>query len=276
MYIADADFLDAMQMEMVEGRYFNKEIPTDGQAVIINESEAKDLAVDDLLSKRMMIWVGGEGKVPFHIIGIIKDFNYESFHEPVKPLVIVKLHGACPWPEAYVSIRVRTGDIRKTLAGIREAWEAVIPGTPFKFSFLDDIYNQQYQNEERTGRVFAIFTLFAIFVACIGLLGLASFAIEQRTREINIRKVLGASVYGLVLMLSGEFARWVAVANFIAWPAAYYIMSQWLRNFAYRTEIGVWPFLFSALLMLGVTGLTVSYHAIKSATANPVNALKYE
>ncbi len=276
MYIADANFLDAMQMEMAEGRYFNKEIPTDRQAVIINESKARDLAVDDLLSKRMMIWVGGEGRVPFHIIGIIKDFHYESFHEPVKPMVMVKLNGACPWPEAYVSIRVRTGDIRGVLSRIRETWEAVMPGIPFEYSFLDAIYNEQYQNEERTGRVFTIFTLTAIFVACIGLLGLASFAVERRTKEISIRKVLGASVHGLVLMLSGEFARWVAIANLIAWPVAYYAMTHWLQNFAYRTNLSVWPFILSALLMLGLTGLTVSYHAIKSAMARPVDALRYE
>lgn len=124
--------------------------------------------------------------------------------------------------------------------------------------------------------MFTIFTLFAIFVACLGLLGLASFAVEQRAKEIGIRKVLGASVHGLVLMFLGDFARWVAMANLIAWPAAYYIMSQWLRNFAYRTEIGFWPFVFSALVMLGITGLTVSYHTIKSATARPIDSIRYE
>ncbi|MFH1942926.1 MAG: ABC transporter permease [bacterium] len=275
-YIADADFQETMKMEMAEGRFFSKEIPRDGQAVIINESEARKLGVDDLLSKRMRIWIGGEGMTSFHIIGIVKDFNYESFHEPVKPLVMVMLHGACPWPEAYVSIRLRTGDVRTTLAQIRETWDEVVPGVPFEYSFLDSIYDAQYQNEERTGRIFTIFTLFTIFVACIGLLGLASFAVEQRTKEIGIRKVLGASVPGLVLMLSGEFARWVIMANLIAWPAAYYIMFQWLRNFAYRTEIGILPFLFSALIMLGVTGLTVGYHAVKSALARPIDSLRYE
>ena len=147
---------------------------------------------------------------------------------------------------------------------------------PFEYSFLDAIYNEQYQNEERTGRVFTIFTFFAIFVACIGLLGLASFAVERRTKEIGIRKVLGASVQRLILMLSKEFAIWVTVANIIAWPVAYYAMNHWLRNFAYRTNIGVWPFILSALLMLGITGLTVSYHAIKSAMARPIEALRYE
>ena len=276
MYIADTDFLDLMQMEMAEGRYFNRENPTDREAVILNESAARDLGVENLLSKRMMIWVGDEGQEPFQIIGIIKDFHYESFHKPVKPMVIVKLNGLCPWPEAYVSIRVKTGDIRKTLTDIRKVWEELKPGMPFEYSFLDTIYDQQYQNEERTGRVFTIFTIFAIFVACIGLLGLASFAVEQRTREIGIRKVLGASVPGLVMLLSGEFARWMVVANIIAWPGAYYIMILWLRNFVYRTDIGIGPFLFSALVMLGLTGLTVSYHAIKSAIARPIDSLRYE
>lgn len=275
-YIADSDFLETMKMEMAEGRFFSKEIPTDGQAVIINESEARVLAEDDLLNKRMRIWVGGEGMALFHIIGIVKDFHYESFHEHVKPLVMVKLHGACPWPESCVSIRIRTGDVRGVMSRIRETWEEVVPGMPFEYSFLDAIYNEQYQNEERTGRVFTIFTFFAIFVACIGLLGLASFAVERRTKEIGIRKVLGASVQRLILMLSKEFAIWVTVANIIAWPVAYYAMNHWLRNFAYRTNIGVWPFILSALLMLAITGLTVSYHAIKSAMARPIEALRYE
>ncbi|MDH4272461.1 MAG: hypothetical protein OEW18_10870, partial [Candidatus Aminicenantes bacterium] len=203
-------------------------------------------------------------------------FHYESFHEPIKPLVMVMLYGTVPWEEAYLSVRVRTAEMPKTLAEIRRTWESVMPGTPFNYSFLDSLYEAQYQNEERTGRVFAIFTLLAIFVACIGLLGLASFAVEQRTKEIGIRKVLGASVQGLVLLLSSEFARWVALANLIAWPLAYYLMTRWLRSFAYRTGIGLLPFLFSALIVLGVAALTVGYHAVRSAVAKPVDSLRYE
>jgi len=153
---------------------------------------------------------------------------------------------------------------------------SIVPGTPFRFSFLDSLYDAQYQNEARTGRVFSIFTFLAIFVACIGLLGLASFAVEQRTKEIGIRKVLGASVRSLVLMLSSEFARWVALANLIAWPLAYYLMTQWLKSFVYRTGIGVLPFLLSALIVLGVAALTVGYHAVRSAVAKPVDSLRYE
>lgn len=276
MYIADADFLETLEMEMVEGRFFSEKIPTDEQAVILNESMAHKLAENDLLSKRMKIWVGGEGQEPFNIIGIIRDFHYESFHETIKPLVIVKLNGLTPWPEAYLSIRVRTGNIRETLKTIREAWETVLPGTPFEYTFLDSIYNAQYWNEVRTGQVFTIFTLFAIFVACLGLLGLASFAVEQRTKEIGIRKVLGATAKRLIMLLSGEFVRWIVLANLIAWPLAFWIMSRWLRNFVYRTEIGIWPFVFSTLIMLGVTVLTVGYHSVKAVLANPVKSLRYE
>jgi len=261
---------------MAEGRFFDDKIPTDGQAVILNQSMARELNSGDLLGKRMRIWSSRDGMVPCRIIGIVKDFHYESFHEPIKPLAMVMLNGVIPWTESYASIRVRTKDMPKTLSEIRKTWESVVPGTPFKFSFLDSIYDAQYQNEARTGRIFTIFTIFAIFVACIGLLGVASFTVEQRTKEIGIRKVMGASVHGLVLMLSGEFARWVTLANLIAWPLAYYLMTQWLMSFAYRTEIGPQPFLFSALLMLGITGLTVGYHAVKSALAEPVDSLRYE
>ncbi|MFC2156276.1 ABC transporter permease [Acidobacteriota bacterium] len=271
---ADLNFLDVMKVEMKSGRYFSKDIKTDGQALILNESKARELGLDNVFEKRIMI--GGMGDEPFHVIGIMKDFHYESLHEPVKSLGLVLLGGTCPWSASFVSIRIRSKNIQKILVDIRRIWEEVIPGAPFAFSFLDSIYNDQYHNEVRTGRIFTIFTLFAIFVACIGLLGLASFAAQQRTKEFGIRKVLGASVQRLILMLSGEFARWVMLANVFAWPLAYYIMSKWLNNFAYRTRIGVLPFLLSALIMFGITGLTLSYHLIRTAKTNPIDSLKYE
>jgi putative ABC transport system permease protein len=276
MYIVDADFLDVMKMEMAEGRFFDRTIPADGQAVVLNQSLARELGETSLLGKRMRIWSGAKGVALFPIIGIVKDFHYESFHEPIKPLALVMLNGTVPWEEAYLSVRVQTAEMPKALAEIRRTWESVMPGTPFNYSFLDSLYEAQYQNETRTSRIFSIFTFLAIFVACIGLLGLASYAVEQRTKEIGIRKVLGASVERLVLLLSSEFARWVVLANVIAGPLAYYLMTRWLRSFAYRTDIGVLPFLYSALIVLGVAALTVGYHAARSAIANPVDSLRYE
>ena len=275
LFIVDQDFLNVMQLEMVEGRFFSKEIPTDRQAMILNESKARELGVDDLLNKRIEMWVGDRNEW-FHIIGIVKDFHYESFHEPVKPLEIVMLHGICPWTESFVSVRIHTGNVRVTMAHIRKSWEKIMPGTPFEFSFLDTIYNDQYQNEERTGRIFTIFTFFALFVACLGLLGLASFAAEQRTKEIGIRKILGASVPGIILMMSKEFIRWVLIANIIAWPIAYFIMLRWLQSFAYRSDIGLLVFILSGFIAMVIALLTVSFQAIKAAIANPVDSLRYE
>jgi putative ABC transport system permease protein len=275
LFIVDQDFLNVMQLEIVEGRFFSKEIPTDGQAMILNESRARELGVDDLLNKRILMWVGDRNEW-FHIIGIVKDFHYESFHEPVKPLEMVMLHGTCQWPESFVSVRIHTSNVRETMAHIRKIWQEIMPGTPFEFSFLDKIYNDQYRNEERTGRIFTIFTFFALFVACLGLLGLASFAAEQRTKEIGIRKILGASVPAIILMMSREFIRWVLIANIIAWPIAYYIMLRWLQSFAYRSDIGLLVFILSGFIVMVIALLTVSFQAIKAAIANPVDSLRYE
>jgi putative ABC transport system permease protein len=275
LFIVDQDFLNVMQLEIAEGRFFSKEIPTDGQAMILNESKARELGVDDLLNKRIEMWVGDRNEW-FHIIGIVKDFHYESFHEPVKPLEMVMLHGACQWPESFVSIRIHTSNVRESMAHIRKTWQEIMPGTPFEFSFLDKIYNDQYRNEERTTRIFTIFTFFALFVACLGLLGLASFAAEQRTKEIGIRKILGASVPGIILMMSKEFIRWVLLANIIAWPIAYYIMYRWLQSFAFRSDIGVLVFILSGFIAMVIALLTVSFQTIKAAIANPVVSLRYE
>jgi putative ABC transport system permease protein len=275
-YIVDADFLETMKLEMVEGRFFSEEFPTDGQTLILNESEARALGGGDLLNKRIEGWVGGDENHWFPIIGIVKDFHYESFHEPIKPLAMVMLHGTCPWPESIVSVRVQTDKVRETIAHIRKSWEEVMPGTPFEFSFLDTVYDDQYRNEERTSRVFTIFTFFALFVACLGLMGLASFAAERRTKEIGIRKVLGASAPGIVLMMSREFTRWVLLANLIAWPIAYYIMHRWLQSFAYRSGIGLWVFVLSGLMALFIALMTVGFQAVRAAAANPVVSLRYE
>jgi putative ABC transport system permease protein len=276
LYLADADFLRTMQMDMAEGRFFKETIAGDRQAVVLNESMARLLAEKDLLAKRMMIWTGSEGVKPFQIIGIVKDFNYESFHETVKPMVIVKLGGACPWSEAFFSVRVRSRSMPAAIQQIGETWRKIIPGIPFEYSFLDSLHDAQYQNEKRTGQVFVLFTLLMIFVACLGLLGLTHFAVEKRAREIAVRKVLGASAKRIILMLTGDFTRWTVLANLFAWPVAYYLMGHWLRQFAYRSAIGIWPFVSAALLIFALTWATVIASAYKVASANPVRNLRCE
>jgi putative ABC transport system permease protein len=276
LYLADADFLQTMHMSMAEGRFFSETIASDRQAVVLNQSMARLLAAKGLLDQRMMIWTGAEGIKPFRIIGIVKDFNYESFHEPVKPMVIVKLGGACPWSESFLSVRIRGRDMPGTIRRIQETWKKTLPGIPFEYSFLDSLYDAQYQNEKRTGQVFVLFTLLMIFVACLGLLGLTHFAVEKRAKEIAVRKVLGASAKRIILMLTGDFTRWTVLAGLLACPAAYYLMGLWLRQFAYRSVIGIWPFLSAVLLILALTWATVTVFAYKAASANPVRNLRCE
>lgn len=273
-FAVDYDFLDTMKIKMSDGRFFTKNILSDKQAVIINMSKAREIGLDGILNQQIII--GGMGEEPFKIIGVVEDFHYQSLHTPVHPLGLVLLDGSSERLESFISIRIRSSNYRETIREIQNIWEDIMPGAPFSLSFLDTITNDQYQNEERTGHVFSIFTLFAIFVACIGLMGLASYAAQKRTREIGIRKILGASANRLVLMLSSEFTRWVILSNVIAWPLAYFAMSLWLKNFTYRIEIGVIPFIVSALIMFGISTLTVGYHALRAARINPAKSLKYE
>lgn len=273
----DEDFLNVMQMEMAEGRFFSKEIATDEQAVIVNESAVQAMAKGNLLDKRFDIWVGGLNEaLPYHVIGVAKNFHYESFYETIKPMQIILTTGKAQWGESYLSVRVHPEDIQETVEYIGSIWQELLPGSPFEFSFLDSVYDQLYANEELSGKVFTIFTFFALFVSCLGLLGLSSFAAEQKTKEIGIRKVFGASVQELTIKLSTEFTRWVVIANLIAWPIAYYVMDGWLQNFTYRTEIGWEVFILSAFAAFFVAIVTVSWQFIKAANANPVEALRYE
>lgn len=274
LYGVDDEFEDVFKIELFKGRFFTKEIASDSQAVVITETMAKLWGVEEINGSRMNISI--RGFTPFNIIGIIKDFHYESFHEEIRPLEMVMIPGLADWNESYISIRLNTKNVLQSVEMIEDTWSSLLPGIPFDYSFMDDIYNQQYNNEKRTSDVFSIFTILALFVACLGLVGLTSFALEQRTKEIGVRKVLGASIEGLVAKLSGEFTRWVIVANLISWPLAYFIMDAWLASFAYRIDLELWMFLVSGLSALAISLITVSLQSVRAATRNPVNSLKYE
>jgi putative ABC transport system permease protein len=175
-----------------------------------------------------------------------------------------------------ISIRLRPDDIPSALTFLQEKWQEYRPDYPFSYYFIDERFNQRYENEEKLGKLFSLFSLLAIAVACLGLFGLAAFTAEQRTKEIGIRKVLGASVAGILSLLSKDFVKLVVVANIIAWPVAWYAMNRWLQDFAYRIDIGWWVFAFAGGLALLIALLTVSTQAIKAALANPVESLRYE
>jgi len=273
----DEDFMKVMQLEMSEGRFFSKDMATDDQAVIINESTVKAFAQGTLLSQRFEIWVGGLNEMlPYHVIGVAKDFHYESFYKPIEPMQIILTNGKAQWGESYLSVRIHPENIRETVNYINKVWYDLIPGSPFEFTFLDSVYNQLYENENLTRNVFTIFTFFALFVSCLGLLGLSSFAAQQKIKEIGIRKVFGATVRGLVLQQSTHFLRWLIIANIFAWPVAWLVMDAWLKNFAFHIEMSWDNFILSAIIAMAIALITVSIQFTKVAIINPIESIRYE
>lgn len=265
------DFFKTYGMTIVAGRNFSEEHPTDAkEAFILNETAVRRLGIDnpEYVIDAPFVVPGWRGR----IIGVVRDFNYESMRDEIKPIVTY----IAPQQANTLSVRLVKGGIRETIDYIKGVWSRFHPGYPLQYTFLNDRINQLYRNEERMMQMFGYFSLLAIIIGCLGLFGLASFTAEQRTKEIGVRKVMGATVPNIVVLLSREFAKWVFIANIIAWPLAFFVMYGWLKNFAYKTGIGVVPFLFSAGIALVIALLTVSYKSIKAALANPADALRYE
>ncbi|NIM14088.1 MAG: FtsX-like permease family protein [Candidatus Aminicenantes bacterium] len=265
--VVDYDFFKTFKMDILQGRGFSRKFPSDlTSAVIVNEEAVKQMEMENPLGKHMSIW--GKSK----IIGVVKDFHFEYLRNKINPMVI-KL---APQNTSHMIVRLLSGNIHDTLDVIKGQWKSFAPEYPFEFTFLDDRLNRMYFLEAIIGKVFWVFTGLAIFISCMGLFGLASFLTEQRTKEIGIRKVLGATVSGIIQLLSKEFLKWVLVANFIAWPIAFLLMSKFLQVYAYRAPMGIWPFLLAGVLGLLITLLSVGYQSTRAAAANPVEALRYE
>jgi len=223
---------------------------------------------EEAIGKKLFISLNVENT----IIGVTKDHHISSFHDEIEPLVMI--HN----PQFFweMAVKIRSQNISATLSFIEKTWTKFIPEYPFFFSFLDENINRLYQGEEQTAKIIRTFSIIAIFIACLGLFGLAAFAAEKRTKEVGIRKVLGATSNNIVFLLSTEFTKWVLVANIIAWPVAYFAMNRWLQGFAYRINIGLWTFFLAAVLAYTIALLTVGYQAIKAALANPIESLRYE
>ena len=267
--LVDYDFLETFDLELIAGRDFSRSYSIDQtSAYILNEAAVQKIGWDDPIGKTFhSAWA--EHK-PGTIIGVVKDFHFKPVHEKIGSLVFF-MGGS-----KYLSMRIQTHNIPDTLMFIETKWKEFAPNRPFEYFFLDDHFDKLYKTELMTMKLFTISSILAIFIACLGLFGLASSASEQRTKEIGIRKVLGATVPDVFFLLSKDFTKWVIVANVIAWPIAYYAMSKWLQNYAYRINTGLWTFLLAGASALFIALLTVSYQAIKASLANPVEALRYE
>jgi len=275
--IVDEHFIDTYKMEIVEGRNFSRDFPTDPQeAIIINEATAKKLGwKDDPLGKEIDALMSMTEMKTYRVIGVIKDYHFQSLHEEIQPLV---LYNANPYGGDYyrMSLRIRPENIQETIGFLSSKWREFDSQYPLEFVFLDDQYDALYRTEERLGKLFGYFTALAILIGCLGLFGMSAYSAEQRTKEIGIRKVLGATTSNVTMLLVKEFTKWVLLAVLIAWPVGYYIMNTWLQNFAYRIGLGVDTFVLSALLALVIALITVAYQAVKAAVANPIESLKYE
>jgi len=262
----DEHFIETLGLELVEGRNFSREFGTDAEeAVIINQAAAAAIGWEEPLNKTF-----DEGQLK--VVGVIRDFHFATLRHVVEPLVIRFRPGA----NGLLSLKLRAGAIPDAIAHLQAVWNELLPGHPLEFAFLDDEFNMQYRREQSFGSLTRGFTVLAIFIACLGLFGLASHTVEQRTKEIGIRKVLGAGVGSLVTLLAKTYLKLVLLANLIAWPAAFFMMKRWLADFVYRIELGIGIFVISMVSAAVISLLTVSYHSIRAANTDPVRALRYE
>jgi len=264
----DVDYFKTFGMEIAEGRSFSKEFPTDAtEAIMVNEEAVKAMGMEFPIGQRLSI-----GDNNFKIIGIVKNYHFRSLRQEIDPLILIY----SPENSRALFARLKSEQIPQTIGYIENAWKKFAPGYPFNYRFLDEALDGLYRSEQRIGTLFRYFSILAILISCLGLLGLASFMAEQRTKEIGIRKVLGATASNIVALLSKEFTKWVIVANIIAWPIAYFTLSKWLQSYAYKTNVALWSFVLSGALALLIALATVSYQSIKAALANPADSLRYE
>ena len=269
----DDAYIPTLDMEVIEGRNFDMQFGTDSTAMLVNESAVAILGVQpkDALGMRVIRNFEDGTSNYFTIIGVVKNFNYESLREDIGALSMTLGRST-----GSMAVKLEAGNFSNDIASIKGIWDKLAPGQPFGYRFMEDSFNTTYQAEQQLGRIFVTFTILSILIACLGLFGLAAFNAQKRTKEIGIRKVLGASVGQITYRLTTDFLKMVGVAILISLPIGWYVMNKWLEDFSYRIEIGWWVFAFAALIALTIAILTVSYQSIKAAVVNPVRSLRTE
>ncbi len=272
-YMVDESFVPTLKLQILEGRNFSKNF-TDSASIILNETAVKQIGWSNPIGKTIL-YPGDQ--LRFKVIGVVRDFNTESLHNPISSFALFyKTSQAIHMDPAYLAVRLKPGDYQKAISQIQAKWAEFMPDNPFEYSFLDAEFDSLYRTDQTIGKVFSVFTFLSLTVACLGLLGLAMFTAERRTKEIGIRKVLGASVQNVVTMLSKDFLKLVVIASLIAFPIAWYAMNKWLEDFAYKTDISWWVFALSTGAVCAIALFTISFQSVKAALNNPVESLRSE
>jgi len=271
--LTDENYVETMGMEMVSGRYFSEEFIADTGKIVLNETAVNLLELDDPIGKITYLW--GDRTLPYEVIGVIKDYHWESKHMEVRPHALMLLAERFRNPY-YLSVRIAGSDYQKTIKILQKDWEKYVPDIPFEYEILDKHYDGIYKNEKQTRTLLTIFSVIAIIISCLGLFGLASFMAERKTKEIGIRKTNGATTSNILRLLSLDFTKWVLLANIIAWPLTWFAMKKWLETFAYRVDIPIWIYLVAGFLAFLIAMATVSFHAIRASRQNPSMSLRYE
>jgi putative ABC transport system permease protein len=264
--IGDKDYQKTFNFKMALGRYFSPDLPSDASGFVLNETAVRAMGLADSLGK----WFSYRGSKGL-IIGVVADFHGASMHGRILPKIIRMTNEGF-----FMCVKFREGRIREVLSYLERVWKDKVPGRPFRYHFLDEDVRNSYEAERKARTAFQTFAVLSVLIACLGLFGLVSFVAERRTKEIGIRKILGAGVPGIVRLITGEFLRWILLSNLVAWPVAYFAARKWLSGFAYRIPLSPGIFLLSSALAMVLTIVTVGHKSLRAATANPVDSLRYE
>ena len=270
----DYNFLDTYGMTLDSGRFFNESYTTDQQACLVNESAIKNFGITDIANTRIME-PDDSGKMDYlPILGVVKNFNFESLRNPIQPCIFKFQNDGMMW--GYLSVRISAANYSKTISQIETIWKEFTANDPLQYYFLDEDFEKMYVQEKQSAQMAVIFSILAIFIAALGLFGLTSFTVEQRTKEIGVRKAMGSSIAGIYVEISKEIVILVSISALIAWPIIYYLAGKWLQNFYYKINPGVFSFVAGLTIALGIAVLTISYRVIQAARVNPAQSLKYE
>ncbi len=270
-YTVEGDYPKAYDLNFVAGRSFRADTPADTNAVILNQQAVREMGMkpEELLGRTMVNRsMGIEGEV----VGIVEDFHFQSLHESIQPFVLINR----PDVVDYISVKVNPENVGETLDFLESTWDSVLTEASFGYYFLDNTFGALYERERQLSNAVLGFTLVAILLACLGLFGLSLFTAESRTKEIGVRKVLGATIWDILRLLASDFTRLIILALVLAFPVSYAVMNNWLSDYAYRIDMSWWFFLIGAVFVIGISWLTISWHSLRAATANPVESLKSE